>query len=115
VGVGDDQLQDRQLDGAGPGAPPPRPVTVTGIDPFGAALAVAGATDRVDPGAHQRAGERLDHRPQQIRARRPDPLAPHAGRSTLYAVTIFHLTTHPPPGPSYTTPADATLRPLARR
>jgi hypothetical protein len=60
------QLRNRQLDRAGPGVPLPRPVTVALVDPLIAALAVAGAAQRLDLGGHQRLSERLDHRPQQI-------------------------------------------------
>src|SRR5690606_29479379 len=74
------QLRDGELDRAAPAVPLPAPVAVTGVDPLVAALPVRGTADRVRLGAHQRFGERLDHRPKKIRARRLQLLAQKAGR-----------------------------------
>ena len=81
------QLRDRQLDGAGPGVPLPRPVAVARVDPVRADLAIAGAARRLDLGVHHLLGERPDHLPQQVRARRGQGLLERVAR---HGHNVFH-------------------------
>jgi hypothetical protein len=63
------QLRQRELDRPHPRVPVALPVAVAAVDPLRGALPVAGTAERLRLRAHQRLGEILDHRPQQIRAR----------------------------------------------
>jgi hypothetical protein len=74
------QLRDLQLDRPGPGAPPPLPVAVAVVHPIRARLPIRRPAQRVGFGAHQRLGERLDHRAQQIRTRGLQQLAHPPGK-----------------------------------
>jgi hypothetical protein len=64
------QLGDGQFDGAGAGVPLARAVAVAVVDAFVADLAVFGVAEGVGLRGHERVGERLDHRAQQIGTRR---------------------------------------------
>jgi hypothetical protein len=70
----------------GPGIQFPLPVTITGIGPVAAPLAVTGAADRISLRGHQRLRERLHRLPEQIRARPGQLLVQHPDISTLEAI-----------------------------
>ena len=69
------QLRHRELDRPDPGVPVALAVAVAAVDPPRRALPIAGAAERLRLRSHQRLGEVLDHRPQQIRARLLELLA----------------------------------------
>src|SRR5690348_7269234 len=125
------QPRDRQINAPGPGIPAPAPVAITGAGALAAALAVGGAADRISLRAHQRLSERLDHRPEKIRARLSRLLVQPArhvdtgwhghrvgsSSSRSFAGTQMRITRWPshittprlPAGTSNTTSVDATL------
>lgn len=64
------QLGDCELDGPGAGVPLARAIAVAMVDSFLADLPVFGDAEGVGFRRHERIGERLDHRAQQVRTRR---------------------------------------------
>ncbi|SCE17590.1 hypothetical protein GA0115240_142178 [Streptomyces sp. DvalAA-14] len=66
------QLGQGEFDGAGAGVPLARAVSVAVVDAFVADLPVFGVAQGVGLRRHERVGERLDHRAQQIRTRRSE-------------------------------------------
>ncbi len=64
------QLGNGELDGPSAGVPLARAVAVAVVDAFVADLPVLGVAERVGLRRHERVGERLDHRAQQIGTRR---------------------------------------------
>lgn len=64
------QLGDGELDGPGAGVPLARAIAVAMVDSFLADLPVFGVAEGVGFRRHERVGERLDHRAQQVRTRR---------------------------------------------
>jgi hypothetical protein len=74
------QLGDGQVQGARTGVELPGPIAVAAVGPALAALAVAGAADRVGLGAHEGVDEGLQHLPQQVRAGLGQLLVQEAGR-----------------------------------
>ena len=124
------QPRDRQVDRARSRVPRPLPVAVARVHPVRRALPVLRTALRVRLRAHQRPGERLQHRAQRVRTRLLQ-LPVHPGRQVILALAVIallpceipstelpkdHAMTAPDQGAtlnttqnSYTTTADTTL------
>jgi len=114
------ELGDGQVDGPHPGVPGPLPEAVAGVHRLRAPLALAGAAEGVDLGAHQGPGEARDHFPQQVGVSRLHLLAEpgqrvHAGCGHRHLLEVGDASSKDGGGlsllglsaPSHTTPLDA--------